>query len=359
MTVLEIAKILNGTVDGNTDCEIRSLSKIEEAGQGDITFIANLKYKKYLKTTQASAILIARDATFDELKIRSVPITVIKVDDPYRAFTHLVDLFYPEPQLPAKGIHPTAIIATTALIGTDCSIGPYVVIGERCTIGNATILFPGCVLCDDVKVGTQTVMYPNVTIREQCVIGNHVIIHPGTVIGNDGFGFAPREDGSYEKIPQRGIVVIEDEVEIGANCTIDRATIGQTCINRGTKLDNLIHIAHNVVVGEHTVMAAQTGISGSTKVGRYCAFGGQVGLTGHITIADKTSIGAQSGVPKSITEPGKTYFGYPAKELHETLKIQAATGQLPSLLLEVRALQKRIEELELKLSILSSNHSQG
>jgi len=359
MVVREIAQLVNGTIDGNADCEIRCLSKIEEAGSGDITFIANLKYKKYLKTTAASAILIAQDATFEELQNRSVPIAIIRVSDPYRAFTHLVDLFYPEPQLPPKGVHPSAIIAKTASIGTDCSIGPHVVIGEHCMIGEGTIIFPGCVLCDDVSIGSRTMLYPNVTVREQCSIGNHVIIHPGVVIGNDGFGFAPREDGSYEKIPQRGIVVIEDDVEIGANCTIDRATIGQTSIKQGTKLDNLIHIAHNVVVGEHTVMAAQTGISGSTKVGRYCAFGGQVGLTGHITIADKTSIGAQSGVPKSITEPGKTYFGYPAKELHETLKIQAATGQLPALLIEVRALQKRIEELEHKLSLLSSNHSQG
>jgi UDP-3-O-[3-hydroxymyristoyl] glucosamine N-acyltransferase len=359
MLVREIARIVNGTIDGNLDCEIRSLSKIEESGPGDITFIANLKYKKYLRTMTASAILISRDANFEELETRSTPLSIIRVEDPYRAFTTLVDLFYPEPHLPQIGIHPSAVIAPNAKVGIDCSIGPHVVIGERCTIGDGTILFPGCVLCDDVTIGANTRLYPNVTVREQCSIGNNVIIHPGTVIGNDGFGFAPREDGSYEKIPQRGIVVIEDDVEIGANCTIDRATIGQTIIRRGTKLDNLIQIAHNVIVGEHTVMAAQTGISGSTKVGRYCAFGGQVGLTGHITIADKTSIGAQSGVPKSITEPGKTYFGYPAKELHETLKIQAATGQLPSLLIEVRTLQKRIEELEHKLSLLSSNNSQG
>ncbi|MDI6765919.1 MAG: UDP-3-O-(3-hydroxymyristoyl)glucosamine N-acyltransferase [Bacteroidota bacterium] len=345
MRLSEIAKIVDGKLSGE-DVEILHVAKIEEAGVGDITFVANLKYKTYLKTTTASAVLVSNETEFDELSDRTTPISVLKVPDPYRSFLQLVNTFHPPVKPLPQGIHPTAIIASSAMIGDNTSIGVYVVIGERCKVGARTTIYHGCILSDDVEIGEESLLYANVSVREQCRIGSRVIIHSGSVIGSDGFGFAPKPDGSYEKIHQCGIVVVEDDVEIGANCTIDRAILGETIIKKGVKLDNLIHIAHNVVIGEHTVIAAQTGISGSSKIGKYCALGGQVGLTGHITIADRTKIGAQSGVPKSIKESGKTYFGYPAREIQETLRIEGALRQLPELLYEVRKLQKKIEEIE-------------
>ncbi len=358
MRLSEVAKLVDGKLSGE-DVEILRVAKIEDASSGDITFMTNLKYKIHLKTTLASAILISNDAQFDELLHRTVPISVLKVSDPYRSFLKLVNTFHPPIKPPPKGIHPTAIIATDAIIGDCASIGAYVVIGQRCKVGTETTIHHGCVLSDDVEIGEKSLLYTNVTVREQCRIGNRVIIHSGSVIGSDGFGFAPKPDGSYEKIPQRGIVVIEDDVEIGANCTIDRATIGETIIQTGVKLDNLIQVGHNVVIGEHTVIAAQTGISGSSKIGKYCSLGGQVGLTGHISIADRTKIGAQSGVPKTIKEPGKTYFGYPAREIQDTLKIEGAVRQLPELLYEFRKLQKQIEEIERQINQKNISTTKG
>ena len=349
MRLDEIAGFIHGDISGDKDVEITNVAKIEDAHPGDITFLANLKYKKYLRTTSASAILLTKRTEFEELQRRENPISIVRVEDPYQSFLQLIDKFSPLPQPLAIGIHPTAVISKTAKLAEKTAIGAYVVIGEHCVIDSKAVIHPGTVLGDHVHIGSNTLIYPNVTIREYCWIGDRVVIHSGTVIGSDGFGFATKEDGTYEKIPQRGIVFIEDDVEIGANCTIDRATLGETRIKMGAKLDNLIQVAHNVIIGEHTVIAAQTGISGSSKVGKHCSFGGQVGLTGHITIADNTSIGAQSGVPKTIDQPGKIWFGYPAKELHETLKIQAAVGQLPALLHEIRNMQKKIEELELLL----------
>jgi UDP-3-O-[3-hydroxymyristoyl] glucosamine N-acyltransferase len=346
MILAELAKFLGGDIVGNADTVIRGIAKIEEAEAGDITFLANLKYKKHVKTTRASALLIGKDVNPDELKERATPLGLIRVADPYRAFLKLIDVFHPAPEPLPRGIHKSAVIDPGASIGQDVSIGAYVVIEKGCKVGKGTAIYHGTVIHQGVEIGEHTVIYPNVTIRESCIIGSRVIIHSGTVIGSDGFGFARNDKGIQEKIPQRGIVEIQDDVEIGANCTVDRATIGRTLIEEGVKLDNLIHVAHNVTIGAHTVIAAQTGISGSTKVGKHCAFGGQVGLTGHITIADNTSIGAQSGVPKSITEEGKTYFGYPAHEIHETLRIEGALRQLPELLREFRKLLQRVEELE-------------
>ncbi|MBI1806462.1 MAG: UDP-3-O-(3-hydroxymyristoyl)glucosamine N-acyltransferase [Ignavibacteria bacterium] len=353
MRVTEIARLVKGEISGTGDpnAEIERVAKIEEAGPGDITFLANVKYKKYLITTSATAVLVALDTHNNELAGRKTPITLIRVSDPYNSFLRLIDHFHPPPTPLVAGTHPTAVVAQSATIGDGAAIGAYVVIGERCIVGQRTSIYHNTVIGDDAKIGIDTLLYANVTVRENCKIGDRVVVHSGAVIGSDGFGFAPKEDGTYEKIPQRGIVVIENDVEIGANCAIDRATIGETRIKCGVKLDNLIHIAHNVVIGEHTVIAAQTGISGSTKVGNHCALGGQVGLTGHIQLADNTTIGAQSGVPKSITEPGKTYMGYPAREIHESWKIDAAARQLPELLYEFRALKKRVEALEQLLHI--------
>lgn len=346
MTLKEIARIVGGEIEGDSSPEIERLSKIEEAGPGDITFLANPKYGKYVGSTTASAILVGRNAVINELASRSQPISVVRVGDPYLAFLKLVDLFYPAAAPLAKGTHETAFVAKSARLGEGVALGAHVYVGERCIIGNNVSLHPGVVLYDDVAIGNDTMLYANVTVREQCRIGKKVIIHSCSVIGSDGFGFAPKKEGGYEKIPQRGIVVVEDDVEIGANCSIDRATIGETRIKRGVKLDNLIQVAHNVVIGEDTVIAAQTGISGSTKIGNNCLVGGQVGFVGHIQVADRTTIGAQSGVSKSLLVPGKTYFGYPAKEHLQALRMEGALRQLPELLVEIRELKRRIAELE-------------
>ena len=352
MTLAEISKLLNGELTGDGNVGIERVAKIEEAEPGDITFLANLKYKKYLATTKATAVLVARDAQLEELAKRDFPIHLVKVADPYVAFLQLVERFHPAATPLPKGIHPSAVIASSATIGKDAAIGAHVVIGERCVIGDDVTIYHGSVLADDVTIDDYSLLHANVTIREQCEVGKRAIIHSGTVVGSDGFGFAPKPDGTYEKIPQRGIVVIKDDVEIGANCTIDRATIGETLIKQGVKLDNLVHIAHNVVIGENTVIAAQTGISGSTKIGKNCMLAGQVGIVGHVEIADRITLGAQSGVSKSLTDSGKTYFGYPAKELHQALRIEASLRQLPELINEVRDLAKRCAEIEKAL-----NHS--
>lgn len=346
MTLKEIVNLLNADLTTNIDLEIKHLAKIEEAEESDITFLSNPKYAKYLATTKASAVLIAKNAEFKELSLRTKPIQLVRVENPYLAFMKLLDVFYPPPVPLEKKIHPTAVVATSAIIGNNVAIGANVFIGERCKIGDDVQIWHNTVIYDDVVLEEKTVVHANVTIREQCKIGKNVIIHSNTVVGSDGFGFAQRPDGSYEKIPQRGIVVIEDDVEIGSNCSIDRATLGETRICRGAKLDNLIQIAHNVVVGENTVIAAQTGISGSTKIGKNCVLAGQVGLVGHITIADHTTIAAQSGISKSITESGKTYFGYPATEISEMRRIVAVQRKLPEIIRELEELKRKVVHLE-------------
>jgi len=349
MRLRDIAGLLGGMLSDSGELEIERVAKIEDAGAGDITFLSNLKYKKFVVSTHASAMLLANDVELDELKHRSVPLPIVRVKDPYLAFLRLVDAFYPPPLPLTVGVHATALIARSAKVPPSAAVGAFVVVGENCFIGPRTSIHHGSVIGDGTSIGEDSIIYANVTIRDGSKVGSRVVIHPGTVIGSDGFGFAPRDDGTYEKIPQRGVVVIEDDVEIGANCTIDRATLGETRICKGVKLDNLIQVAHNVTIGENTVVAAQTGISGSAIVGKNCQIGGQAGLTGHIRIADRTTIGAKSGVPKSIIEEGQIHFGYPAFEIHETLRIQAAMRQLPSLLKEIRDLHHRIEQLEGRL----------
>jgi UDP-3-O-[3-hydroxymyristoyl] glucosamine N-acyltransferase len=345
MKLTEIAHIVQGEIEGDNGIEIRRLAKIEDAGSGDLTFLANPKYTKFLATTNASAILVSRATDFKEFSERKTPIALLRVADPYAAFAKLIDVFHPPARMLPVGVHRSAVVPKSATIGKDAAIGAHVVLGERCRVGDGAVLWHGVVLGDDAEVGERSVIHPNVSIREQCKVGKRVIIHSGTVVGSDGFGFAPKEDGTYEKIPQRGIVEIEDDVEIGANCTIDRATIGETRIKRGAKLDNLIQVAHNVIIGENTVIAAQTGISGSTKIGKNCVIAGQVGFVGHVEIADNTTIGAQSGVHKSVKESGKTFFGYPATELRERLRIEAAIRELPELLTTVRNLKNRIDAM--------------
>lgn len=345
MTLRDIALMVDGVLTGDAAMDIRRVAKIEEADDGAITFIAHPKYQKFLESTRASAVIVGMDLQ------TSAEITpaLVRVKDPYRAFLKVLVHFHPPSDPLAPGIHPSAVIAPTATIGPDVRIGAHVVIGERAVVAAGARVCHNVVLGDEVQVGEQTILYPGITVYRGCRIGARVIVHAGTVIGSDGFGFAPRPDGSYEKIPQVGIVVIEDDVEIGANCTIDRATLGETRIKRGVKLDNLIQVAHNVVIGENTVSAAQAGISGSTKIGKNCQLGGQVGLTGHLEIADGTKIGAQSGVHRSVEKPNTTLFGYPAYPQREALRMAGAMTQLPDALTALRELKKRVDELEKKL----------
>lgn len=355
MKLRDIARMLHAEVEGDDGLDIRRVAKIEEAGEGDISFVANPKYARFLTSTRASAVIVGRNLAAPgrsspevkpETPVPGARPALVRVEDPYTSFLFVLQAFNPpQPPLPS-GIHATAVVDPSAQMGSDVRVGAHVVVGPRCRIGDGTMLSHNVVIGSDVEIGAGTLLYPNVAVGDGCRIGARVVVQPGAVIGSDGFGFAPMPDGSYKKIPQLGIVVIDDDVEIGANCTVDRATMGETRIGKGTKLDNLIQVAHNVVIGEHTVIAAQTGISGSTKIGSHCMVGGQVGFTGHIEIADGTKIGAQSGVHRSISEKGTTIFGYPAYPQRQALRMAGAMPQLPDLLVTVRALKEEIEELK-------------
>ncbi|MBI4419054.1 MAG: UDP-3-O-(3-hydroxymyristoyl)glucosamine N-acyltransferase [Ignavibacteriales bacterium] len=348
MTVADIASWLKGELVGDGTREITRVAKIEEAGSADLTFLSNPRYEQHVRRTGAVAILVSR--TFDIAKASAPPsLAFIRVDDPYLAFLEVLKRLTPSLDPFGKGIHATAVISPTATLGTGVDIGAYAVIGDGARIGGGTRIAEGCVVGTMAEIGGDCRLFPHVTIYHQCRVGNRVTIHAGTVIGSDGFGFAPKPDGAYEKIPQLGIVVIEDDVEIGSNCSIDRATMGETLIMKGVKLDNLIQVAHNVVIGENTVIAAQTGISGSTKLGKNLMVAGQVGFAGHLEVADRTVIMAQSGIPESITEPGKTYFGYPAKERNRAFRIEAVIRSLPELAREVASLTRRMDEVLKKL----------
>jgi UDP-3-O-[3-hydroxymyristoyl] glucosamine N-acyltransferase len=353
MKLRDIAKLLQAELEGDETREIIRVAKIEDAGEEEITFLANPKYEKYLSTTRASAVILGRDAHLPADR----DFAVLRVDDPYLSFLKVLHTLDPPPAPLPPGIHPTAVIATSATLGHGIRVGAHVVVSERCDIGDETMLGHGVVLGDGVKIGVRTLLYANVTVREGCVLGDDVIIHSGTTIGSDGFGFAPRPDGTYEKIPQRGIVVIEDEVEIGANCAIDRATLGETRIKKGVKLDNLIQVAHNVVIGENTVIAAQAGISGSTKLGNHCMVGGQVGFAGHLEIADHSKFAAQSGVHRSVHEPGESFIGTPAYPFRDGLRILGALPLLPEVLVKIRELRRTVELLEQKIQELQRVHT--
>lgn len=333
----EIAGIVGGEIIGRSDVVIEGVAGIKEAREGEITFLANPKYEAYLTTTKASAVIADRDS--DSSK------SILKVSNPYLAFLKVVSLFaesaldrYP------RGIHETAIVAESAKTGEDVSVGAYTVIGDGVEIGPRTTVLHHVCICHDVKIGKDSLVYPNVTVRERCEIGNRVIIHAGAVIGSDGFGYAT-DGNTHHKIPQIGIVKLEDDVEVGANTTIDRATTGITLVSRGSKVDNLVQIAHNVKVGENSVLAAQVGVSGSTELGMNVVLAGQAGLVGHIKIGDGAMVGAQGGVTKSVPA-GTKVSGYPAREHTLARKTYAATTRLPELLREFRRLQERVEALE-------------
>ncbi len=330
----QIALLINGKVEGNPDTSVTSFGKIEEAGEGQLSFLANPKYEEYLYSTKASIIIVNESL---ELK-QPVSAVLIKVKDAYSAFATLLGKYQEFRQQQLKGIQQPVYISPTASYGADVFIGSFAYLGEQVKVGNASKIYPGVFLGDHVSVGNNVTLHPGVKILHNCQIGNNVIIHAGTVIGSDGFGFAPQGDGSFAKVPQIGNVVIEDDVEIGANSTIDRATIGSTIIRKGAKLDNLIQIAHNVEIGSSTVVAAQAGISGSTKIGKGVMIGGQAGIVGHLHIGDGAKINAQSGVSKNL-EPGKAVTGSPAHEYTSALRSQALSRKLPEL-------EKRVKELE-------------
>jgi UDP-3-O-[3-hydroxymyristoyl] glucosamine N-acyltransferase len=340
-TAQQIALIVSGTIEGNPDITVSSFGKIEEATAGQLSFLANPKYNDYLYTTKASLIIVSENLQLQ----KNVTATLVRVKDAYTAFATLLTTYQNLKAQQKKGIETPSHIASTATLGTDVYIGAFAYVGEKVTIGNNTKIFPGAYIAENVSIGNNTTIHAGVKIYEDCVIGNDVIIHAGTVVGSDGFGFAPQPDGSYQKVPQIGNVIIEDQVEIGANTTIDRATMGSTIIKKGVKLDNLIQIAHNVEIGSQTVIAAQTGISGSTKLGQKIMIGGQAGIAGHLTIADGVKIAGGAGVTKNLEGEGKSYAGFPAEDAKQSLKTQVYTRQLPELEKRVKELEKLVSEL--------------
>lgn len=345
--VRELAKAVQGEVIGDADLEIRDIRGLEQAEPGDISFLSNPKYFRFVANTRASALIVGRDFHRERTDL-----VLIVVDDPYRAFIRILRLLRPEHEPFVPGIAASAVIDPTAVVGADVMIGPNVVVGPECRVGDGAILQANTVLLADVHIGAGSLLYPNVTLYPRCRVGERVVIHSGTVIGADGFGFTRAESGNWEKIPQTGSVVIEEDVEIGACVTIDRGTLGETRISKGAKLDNLIHIAHNVCVGENTVIAAQTGISGSTTIGSANMIAGQVGIVGHIETTTNVIIEAQSGVSKSILKPGR-YFGHPAKEHSLALRQEGALRQLPDLLAEMRTMRRQIRELQEALGVVA------
>ena len=338
-TAKQIADFIGGKVEGDDSVSVNTFAKIEEGTKGAISFLSNPKYTHYIYNTQSSIVLVNEDMVFD----KPVNTTLIRVANAYECVAKLLQM-YEASKPKKKGIDPLASIAQSATVGKDVYVGAFACIGENAVVGDNTIIYPHSVIGDGVTIGNGCLIYPNVTIYEGCRIGNRVTIHAGTVIGADGFGFAPNAEG-YDKIPQIGIVTIEDDVEIGANTCIDRSTMGSTIIRKGVKLDNLIQVAHNVEIGENTVMSAQVGIAGSTKVGSWCMFGGQVGLAGHITVGDKTFLGAQSGVPGNI-KGNQTLIGTPPMKPKAYFRSQAVFRKLPEMYRQLDEMQKEIEKLK-------------
>jgi UDP-3-O-[3-hydroxymyristoyl] glucosamine N-acyltransferase len=331
----QIALLINGTIEGDPDACVDSFGKIEEARKGQLAFLANPKYEDFLYSTEATIIIINQA---QELK-QHINATMIRVPDAYSAFAQLLSAYQDMMKQQLNGIQLPSHISASARIGNNVFIGAFTYIGENVEIGDNAKIYPQVFIGDNVKVGSNSVLHPGVKMYHDCITGKNVTIHAGTVIGSDGFGFAPQADGTYKKVPQIGNVIIEDNVEIGANSTIDRATIGSTIIHSGAKLDNLIQIAHNVEVGSYTVIAAQAGVSGSTKIGKNVMIGGQAGIVGHISIAEGSRINAQSGVSKSIKQPNHAVTGSPAYEYAAALRSQAVSRNLPEM-------EKRIAELE-------------
>jgi UDP-3-O-[3-hydroxymyristoyl] glucosamine N-acyltransferase len=346
-TAQQIADYLKGKVEGDSTVEVNDFSKIEEGRQGTISFLSNAKYAHYIYECEASIVLVNKEFQLE----KAVKPTLIRVDNAYESLAHLMSLVQ-KATTTKTGISPLAHISDSAIIGNNVYIGPFTYIGERVNIGDNTMIHSNVSIDNDTLIGKDCIVYAGVKIYNQCVIGNQCIFHAGVVIGGDGFGFAPTADGSYKKIPHIGNVVIEDDVEIGSNSTVDRATMGSTFIRKGVKIDNLTQIAHNSEVGNNTVIAALTGLAGSSKIGKQCIIAAQVGIAGHITIANGTIIGAQAGVNSSTVENSKIQ-GSPALPMLHFQKSSILFKKLPDLQKTISDLQKQILELENKLNSIS------
>lgn len=335
-----IASFLQGEIVGDQEAKVWSIAKIEEANSGDLAFLANPKYEHFLYSTGASIVLVNNDFTPKE----EVKATLIKVEDAYKAFAGLLDLYIAnKPQ--REGVSPQAAVSGEATIGENVYIGAFAVVEDGVVIGDNTKIYPHVYVGDNVKIGSNVILYSGVKIYEECQLGDNVILHSGVVIGADGFGFAPT-DGVYKKIPQIGNVILEDDVEIGANSCVDRATMGSTIIRKGVKLDNLVQVAHNVVIGENTVFASQVGVAGSTKIGKNCMFGGQVGIAGHITVADGTQITSQSGIGGSVKKEGQVLMGSPAFDASIARRSIVGYKNLPQIMTDIANLKTEVRELK-------------
>lgn len=340
-TAKQIADLIEGKIEGNPDVSVSSFGKLEEAKKGQLAFLANPKYEEYIYSTKASVIIINNSLELE----KELDATLIRVPDAYSSFAVLLTEYAKMARENLTGIQQPVFIDATARLGENVFIGAFCYLGENVIIGNNVKIFPQVYLGNNVTIDEGSVLFPGVKIHHDCVIGKNVAIHAGAVIGGDGFGFAPQQDGSFKKVPQIGNVVVEDNVEIGANSAIDRATIGSTIIKEGAKLDNLIQIAHNVEIGSNTVIAAQSGISGSTKVGKNVMMGGQAGIVGHLQIADGTKINAQSGVGKSIKKPNTAVTGSPAFDYGHALRSQILSRNLPELEKRIKQLEEMVEKL--------------
>ena len=342
-TAKQIAAYIHGTIVGDENATVHTFAKIEEGMPGALSFLSNPKYTHYIYNTQSSIVLVNKDFEPEQ----AVTATLIKVDNAYESLAKLMTL-YEQSQPKRTGIDPLAYVAPTAKIGKDVYLAPFACVGDHAEIGDGTELHPHATVGRNAKVGSHCILYTHANVYHDCRVGNNCILHAGSVVGADGFGFAPSAAG-YEKIPQIGIAILEDDVEIGANTCIDRATMGATIIRKGVKLDNLIQVAHNVEIGSHTVIASQTGIAGSAKIGEWCMLGGQVGVAGHIKVGNRVSVGAQSGIPGNVKD-GTTLMGYPAIDPKQFARSAAVYKKLPEMYSELNRLQKEVEEVKKQLN---------
>jgi UDP-3-O-[3-hydroxymyristoyl] glucosamine N-acyltransferase len=342
-TASQIAAMLGGTVQGNNDARVNNLSKIEEGKDGTLTFLANPKYEEHIYKTGATIAIVSN--SFSPSAALPSGLTLIRVEDAYGSFAKLLSA-YDQLRQPKPGIDPQSHIAESATVGKDVYIGPFVFVGEGAVIGDGCRLYASSYVGQSTKLGANCTLFSGVRIYDDCSIGSSCTFHSGVIIGGDGFGFVPNSENNYNKVPQIGNVIIEDHVEIGANTTVDRATLGSTIIRRGVKLDNLIQVAHNVEIGENTVIAAQTGIAGSTKIGKDCMIGGQVGIVGHLNIADGTKIAAQSGVGHDIPSPGSIVQGSPAFSIMDYKKSYVGFRKLPDLMSRIDALEAELKAIK-------------